>query len=96
MENLEELLSELPDRVSSALENWRMKTLLREKCEAMLYLKFKGGGEKRTSEEIKAMVRDDGGRYEAVLEEIKAESAYNLANETLMCAKKKASLRTAF
>lgn len=98
MENLEQVLSDLPEKVASKLEAWRMSTLNREKTEAILYLRFKGAtdGQKRTSDEIKAMIREDGERYQAVLAEIKAESAYNLANETLMCAKKKASLRTAF
>jgi hypothetical protein len=96
MENLEEILSELPEIVADKLQDWRMKTLERERVEAILYLKFKGDGEKRTQDELKAMVKEDGGRYQAVLNEIKAESAYNLVYERLLCAKKKASLRTAF
>jgi len=89
-------LLELPDKIADSLVAWRTATLNREKADAVLFLRFKGGEEKRTSDEIKAMVRVDGGRYDLVLKEIMAESEYNRLNEKLMSAKKICSLRTAF
>ncbi len=89
-------LSEGPDLVATALLKWRRATLEREKIEGVLYAKLKAGEEKRTSEEIKALVRADGGRYAATLIEIQAESDYVRLNERLMAAKKMAGLRTAF
>ena len=70
-------------------------TLEREKCEALLFLKFRAG-EKRTVDEIKALVRSDGGRYQAVLNELTAESEYTRLYERLLAAKRRASLRTAY
>jgi hypothetical protein len=89
-------LDKLPDLVAQALEVWRMATLEREKTEALLYLQFKGKGDKRTADELKAMVRSDSSRYEAVLKEIRAESDYTRLYERLLSFKKQASLRTAF
>lgn len=96
-EGLEQQLEELPDIVADALLKWRTATLEREKTEALLYLRFRAGGEeKRTTEEIKALVRSDDGRYSAVLEESKAESDYERVKERLLCKKKLSDLRTAF
>lgn len=92
----EKQLEDLPDRVADALQAWRIASLEREKLEALLYMRFKGSGEKRTSDEIKAMVRSDALRYEASLKEIGAEVNYNRLYERLMSVKKVASLRTAF
>jgi hypothetical protein len=94
--DIDRTLNETPDLIANALETWRMATLEREKIEALLYLQFKGDGEKRTADELKAMVRSDGSRYRVVLDEIKAESEYTRLYERLLAAKKAASLRTAF
>jgi hypothetical protein len=94
--DLEESLEQLPDKVASSLLKWRKATLERERIEAILYLQYKAGVEKRTQDEIKALVRQDGGRYQSVLDEAVAESEHTRLNERLMCAKKEASMRTAF
>ena len=94
--DLEKSLEELPDKVADALLAWRRTTLEREKLEAILFLRFKGGEFKRTGSEIEAMVQSDGGRFEACLNEAKAESDYRRLDERLMSWKKLASLRTAF
>ena len=94
--DLEAGLEKLPDEVADALLRWRLATLDREKTEALIYLKFKGEGEKRTADELKMMVRADSGRYAAVLREVRAESDYTRLYERLMSFKKSASLRTAF
>ena len=93
---IEQNLDELPDAVANALERWRMASLQREKLEALLYLRFKADAGKRTSDELKAMVKADGGHYSASLAEIKAEIEYNRLYERLLSTKKLASLRTAF
>lgn len=93
---IEHDLSTLPDLVADALQAWRIATLEREKIEGLLYLQFKGGEEKRTTDELKALVRSDGGRYMAVLAELKAEANYTRLLEKLYSSKKAASLRTAF
>lgn len=89
-------LEKLPDQVADSLLSWRRATLEREKLEAILFLRFKGGEFKRTGSEIEAMVQSDGGRFEACLNEAKAESEYNRLNERLLSFKKLASLRVAF
>lgn len=93
---IEENLGELPDQVADALERWRLSSLEREKLEALLYLRFKGGEGKKTSDEIKAMVRSDGERYTACLTELKAEANHQRLYERLLSFKRLASLRTAF
>ena len=94
--DLDAALDKLPDDVADALETWRIATLDREKCEALLFAAIKGTNDKMTAAEIKARINSDGNRYAAVLEEIKAESAYQRLSERLMAVKKRASLRTAF
>ena len=93
---IEQSLDELPEQVADALQAWRLASLEREKLEALLYLKFKAGEGKRTSDEIKAMVRSDGERYAASLTELKAEVQYQRLYERLLSVKRLASLRTAF
>jgi hypothetical protein len=94
--DIEKSLEELPDQIASALEWWRKATLDREKCEALLYLREKGLDKERSATEIKALVHSDDLRYSRVLDEIKAEAEYNRLYESLMAAKKRADLRTAF
>lgn len=94
--DLEDSLSQLPDKVADALQKWRIATLEREKCEALLYMGFKGGQVDRTATEIKALINGSGERYSCVLDEIKAESEYVRLNEKLMAIKKEMSMRTAF
>lgn len=94
--DLEALLDILPDQVADALEAWRVATLDRERCEALLYAALKGADDGKTATEIKASINSDPARYSAVLEEIKAESNYTRLYEKLLSAKRRASLRTAF
>lgn len=94
--DIEQSLDTLPDQVASALERWRISTLDREKCEALLYAQFKGEGKDRTATEIRSLIHADERRYNAVLDEIKMEASYNRLYETLMACKKKADLRTAY
>lgn len=93
--DIEAVLESGPEETAQALLNWRKSTLEREKIEAELYIEFKSGGD-RTATEIRALINKSQRRYEAVLEEITFESVYNAKNETLLSAKKLASLRTAF
>jgi hypothetical protein len=93
---IEKTLEDFPDIVAQALLRWRKSTLDREKVEAMLYLKFKAESGDRTATELRALINNSDERYEAVLQEISFESVYNAKNETLLAAKKLASLRTAF
>lgn len=92
---LEGQLDALPDQVAAFLETWRKMTLERERCEALLYARFKGEDKDRSATEIKEMIKADASRYQAVLNEIKAEAQYIKVYETLMSIKKKASLRVA-
>ena len=92
----EEALESLPDLVADALEDWRRATLMREKEEALLYLRFKGEDNERSATEIKALVHSSDSRYLACLDELKAESKYERLYERLMSKKKIADLRTAF
>lgn len=94
--DIEQALNELPDQVADALEKWRIATLDREKCEALLYAGIKGEDKGKTATEIRADINASQARYESVLEEIKAESNYQRLYEKLLAAKRKASLRTAF
>jgi hypothetical protein len=95
-QDIEKDLDELPDQVSDALEKWRIATLDREKVEALLYASFKGTQDSITATGIKALINSNSERYEAVLNEITAEVEHARLLEQLLCAKKKASLRTAF
>lgn len=94
--DLEKELNDLPDKVATAQENWGLKKLEREKIEALLHIAFKGSNEKFTVADIKAAINSDKDRYQAMIEEIKAEAQYNRLYEQLMSIKKLASLRTAF
>ncbi len=94
--DIEKSLEELPEKVSKALEYWRIKTLDREKIEALLYTRFKIENDGASATEIKAMINASADRYTAVLEEIRAEASYQLLYEKLLCSKRAASLRTAF
>lgn len=94
--DIEKALEELPEKVSQALENWRIATLEREKTEALLYISIKGKNPDKTIGEIKSALNASVSRYDAVLAEIKAESEYTFLYEKLLSAKKRASLRIAF
>jgi len=59
----------------------------RTRIEAQRYLQFKKEAEKRTTEEIKAMVLDDNEVYQAGLNESVAEAEYNSLIEKLRVAK---------
>lgn len=93
---IEETLERSPDEVAKALFEWRRATLDRESLEARLYLRFKAQNPDITATELKARVNESDERYQAVLQEITLESTYNAKQETLLAAKKIASLRTAF
>lgn len=94
--DLEEQLDKLPELVSAALMEWRIATLDREKCEALLYAATRGQDDKMPATEVRARIQSNPNRYEAVLKEIKAEANYQLLYERLLSVKKRASLRTAF
>lgn len=93
---LESDLETLPDIVADTLIHWRKQSLIREKFEALAYLKFKGEDKDRTATEIKALVNSDEDRYQAMLNEIVAEGEYTRVYEKLLSAKKLAGLRTAY
>jgi len=95
-ENIEAVLESMPDVVASALQDWRIATLDREKVEALLYAATKAQDSDKSAAEIKAIINANPDRYQAVLNEIKAESQYVRLYERLLSAKKRASLRTAF
>lgn len=94
--NLESDLEQLPDLIAKALLDWRLMTLEREKCEALLYLKFKGEDQERSATEIRELVRSNEDRYKKVLSELKAEANYVRLYERLLASKKLCDLRTAF
>lgn len=93
---LEQALEELPDKIAEALLVWRMRTLERERVDAVLHAQFKGTDKGMTATDIKALINADQGHYNAVLTEITAESEYKRLDETLLAKKKLASLRSAF
>lgn len=93
--HIESDLETLPDEVATALFNWRVATLDREKAEALLYARFKAEDD-RTAVEVKSLINASPERYEAVLKEITAESDHTRLLERLLAAKKLASLRTAY
>lgn len=92
---LEEELESLPDQVAAFLEVWRLKTLEREKTEALLYVQFKGEDKERSATEIRALINASEGRYRAVLDELKSEAQYQKVYERLMAKKLVARLRVA-
>lgn len=92
---LEADLETLPDEVSTVLMNWRIATLNRERVESLLHARLRADTT-RTMADIKSSINGDPDRYEAVLNEIKAEAEHTRLLERLLCAKKLASLRTAF
>lgn len=93
---LEIKLDELPEKVAEALEDWRLKTLERERVEALLYIQYAGEDLKRTATMIKAKIHSDEKRSKAVVEEIQAERKYTFLYERLLALKKEVSMRTAF
>lgn len=94
-DQVEEDLQTLPNQVADALYSWRLATAEKEKLDALLYLQFKGEGDK-TVDEIKSLVKSNPTRFEAILNEIKAESDYVRLYERLLSLKRVAGLRTAF
>lgn len=93
---LESDLETLPDDVAISLIAWRTASLDREKLEAALYLRHKNEAEKRTVNEIEALIHLDETRYKAKLKEAVAEAEYHKLYERLMAAKRLSALRTAF
>lgn len=99
-EQVAEIMETYPDRVADALLVFRKATAERERVEGRRHLEIKvelkARGEYATADDVKAMVRSDDARYEAVMCEISAEAMYQRLYETLLTAKKTASLRAAF
>lgn len=96
MDNIEETLLELPDKVAAALEVWEIATLNRERNDALLFAMIKGRDEKKSATEIKMEIQAHPEHYEAALNEIKAHALYTRLYEQLLAGKRRASLRTAF
>lgn len=96
MDNIEETLLELPDKVADALEKWETATLNREKTDALLFAMIKGRDEKKSATEIKMEIQGHPEHYESVLFEIKAHANYQRLYETLLAAKNRSKLRTAY
>lgn len=96
MDNIEETLLELPDKVAEALEKWETSTLDRERSDALLFAMIKGLDGTKSATEIKMEIQGNFAHYEAVLNEIKAHANYTRLYEQLLAGKRRASLRTAF
>ena len=96
MDNIEETLLELPDKVAAALEKWETATLEREFTDAKMFAKIKAEDEKKSATEIKMEIQGNGNHYQAVLFEIQAHAEYTRLYEQLLAGKRRASLRTAF
>lgn len=96
MDNIEETLTALPDKVADALEVWEIATLDREKIDALLFAMIKGRDEKKSATEIKMEIQGHPEHYQSVLHEIKAHAQYTRLYEQLLAGKRRASLRTAF
>lgn len=96
MDNIEETLLELPDKVAEALEKWEISTLDRERVDAMLFAMIKGRDENKSATEIKMEINGHPEHYQAVLGEIKAHAGYIRLYEQLLAGKRRASLRTAY
>lgn len=94
--NLEVIFETYPELVAEAKEQWQKATLDREIVESALYMKFKHLDLDRSATELKHLVNADPLRRDAVLVENSFERQYNAKYETLLCAKKDASLRTAY
>lgn len=93
MDNIEELLSELPEKVSLALKEWRIKTIEKKRIEAVLYLKYKLEIPGITKDGINAHTELNPEHHEKVVEEINAEVKYKELSDEQMAVKKKAGLR---
>jgi hypothetical protein len=101
MTNVEinKILTEYPDIVSEAETAWKMSILELERIEAKTYFSIKTNtapGEKVTEKMLENMVTTNDEVYKARLYSVTKESEYNRLYEKLMCAKKMASLRSAF
>lgn len=96
MDNIEQVLQELPDKVAEALEKWEISTLLRERTDALLFARIKAEGENKSAIEIKMEIQAHYEHYDAVLSEIKAHAEYTRLYEQLLAGKRRASLRAAF
>jgi hypothetical protein len=96
MDNIEETLLELPERIQKALMNWEEAILKLEEKEAKLFLEFKEEDPSRLPGEIKARIALNKERHDLRMMESTAKANYKAVYETLMAAKRRASLRTAF
>lgn len=96
MDNIEETLLELPEKVSQALESWETMTLEREFKDAKMFVRIKAGDDKKSATEIKMEIQASGEHYQAVLSEIQAHAEYTKLYEQLLAGKRRASLRIAF
>lgn len=94
--NIETILDNYPEAVAKAKAQWQKAGLDREKVEAGLFIRYRLENPQSTATEIKALINNSNDRYEAVLQEISFEMAYNALYETLMAAKVDAKLRTAY
>lgn len=99
-EQVAEIMETYPDRVADALLVFRKATAERERVEGRRHLELKADlkvrGEYATAEDVKAMLKSDDVRFQAVMCEIAAEAMHQRLYEILMVAKKTASLRAAF
>lgn len=93
---LERELSELPEIISEALTKWRVASVERERIEAKLHMRFTVDNPDKKAGDIKAYVNSSDERYNAVLDEAKAEAQYQFLYEKLLAAKTLAKLRTAY
>lgn len=96
MDNIEETLMELPEKVAKALKNWRIKTLERKRKDALLYFEYKALHANWTSTDIKAKIELDSERYKLMLDEITAETEYTEISDEQLAAKKRAGIRTQY
>lgn len=97
-EEIEVILSVYPDEIADALQAMKEAELEFKRISGRRYMEFKAihAAEKPTETHLKSMVVNDGEVYAAQMELIKAEAKHQRLYETLLSAKKLASLRTAF
>lgn len=96
MDNIEETLLELPEKVAQKLKNWRIKTLERKGKDASLRFEYKILNPDWKDSDIKAKIELNKERYQMVLDEIMAETEYTQISDEQLAAKKRANIRTQY
>lgn len=95
-QDVEQALSEGPDKVANSLLEWRKASLEKKRLAGLLFIEMKAKNPEMSSTEIKTRLQGSKEIFDAEMKEAVAEANYTRCLESHLAAKKLSNIRTAY